>query len=289
MGKWLNIFVILLTIIIACLQLLPAHAEDEQEYITWLRKNALYIVFFLGSIIVVLHVYDMIKAKDRNRTMWLKEFLHYIIMTRLGGNNYHTRATILTVKPGWRIVIPYLMHAFVFGFITNFKRHTWVRKWHNIPIHLATDYLVVYVRDCFPSNSHHSYTHIRVMDKKDVYNGIADKCYREGVVIPVNTTGIDGLPLADTLAKNSPEIQSKVKKYMKDSYIDESLYNTIINMNTIANNLYAIPIPRPDRSIWGVLIFDNNEAKNKAFNDELKDGGAYYADIISLTVTTFKS
>lgn len=148
---------------------------------------------------------------------------------------------------------------------------------------------MVYLRVEYPEKKRKSLTHIQVLKTNDRYNGVAERCYREGDEVSANTIFIDGISLMSRFEENKEDIQVKVKKYMKASYIDESMYKTLLNMGTIANNLYAIPIQRADRSIWGVLVFDNNEANKKNFKDELKDAGAHYADIISLTINTFKS
>lgn len=43
---------------------------------------------------------------------------------------------------------------------------------------------------------------------------------------------------------------------MKDSFIDKSNYNSLLNMNTKANNLYALAITNDEEEIWGVLIIE---------------------------------
>ena len=75
---------------------------------------------------------------------------------------------------------------------------------------------------------------------------------------------------------------------MEDSFIDESNYDSLLNMNTKANNLYALAITNDEEEIWGVLIIDNVGETPRFFKAELESVIEKYAKIFCFTLSTVK-
>lgn len=283
--KILNVSVIILTVIIAGLQLLPKAEADEHWLMTWLRGNALTIALICGGIVILLHVIDVFLTRYENRKEWLRRLLRYIVNKHLGGDNYQSRVSIMRTRKGWQIIIPYLYDCFVRNFVNNFKKHQWKVRLYNIPIHLATKYLVIFVRDCYP-NKDKSTIHIRVTEHPDVYNGIAEKCFREGMEQIVDTLYVNNIEINTPLFSKT---DSKIKRYMNDCMVDEAYYLTVANMATKANHIFAVPVQKDDRTIWGVLIADVCLRENYNYTEDAKDALRHYAELISYTISVFNS
>lgn len=69
-----------------------------------------------------------------------------------------------------------------------------------------SDYLTVYVRSCYPKPKR-SHVYFRLSDKANryVFNGIANKCFEEGVPQFVHTIDISGIDVTrpfDKLSSN---------------------------------------------------------------------------------------
>lgn len=285
--KWLNIAVIILTVVIALLQLLPQPVEDEFFAYTYLREHSIKIVFIVSVLVILVHLYDIFVEKTSIQQKWTKRFLKHIIYQHLGGDNYHTRISILRARKGWRIFPGRLYHYVFRQFIENFKNHTWIVSLRQIPIHLFSDYLIVYERYSFPKDKR-SYTYFLIPESSTEYNSLAVKCYKEGVDQQIMTEYISDIPLPRRFETLSTTNKKRVRKYMKDSFISESNYQTLLSLRQKSNNIYATPIFDEDQRIWGVFIIDNNEKDAKDFKKELEPVAGLYMKLYSFTTTYLK-
>lgn len=263
-------------------------AEDKQ-WLTKLNEYKVEISIICFSCILLLEFYEWFFVEDRTIKKWTKKFLRFIAKEKLGGAEYNTRISILRPQKGWRIILKYIWHSCVLNSIENCKNCTWRKALNNIPIHLFTDYLTVYSRFSYPKEEA-SMTYFRV-SKRNESNGVADKCYKEGTEIEVKTCNISKIKIPDTweVLKNSKTQERKlIKKYMEESYIDSSHYSSLLNMQTRANNLYALAITNDEEKIWGVLIIDNVNESPRSFKEELADVVEDYAKIFCFTLATVK-
>ena len=154
--------------------------------------------------------------------------------------------------------------------------------WKNIPYKLFSNYLTVYARYGY-SDRMTSYTHF-LITKRNENNGLAVKCYKEEQDRVVCTVPISG----EKLPKHYAEADRRIQKYMSDSYIDEKYYSTMLGMNTIANNLYAVPIFLEDQYIWGVMMIDNDSQECISYKELLDQHIASYQKIFSYTLNILK-
>lgn len=287
--KLLNITSIVLTIIIAGLQMMPVNWKG----ILWqfLRDNSFYIVLVSGILVVLLHIIDMFcNSDENNKKMWLTTFLKHIVDEHLCGDVYHTRISILRRQNGFKVFCVTFWYYVVRNFINNFKYKTWKASFKSIAIHWLSSYLVVYVRYSSPKKES-SCTYFRLSDKNSgkLFNGIGDKCFQEGIAINVMTEDISDLqPLPYDIAELSSKNKKRVQKYMKKCCFHESFYNSIRNMRQISCNLYAVPVTLVDQSIWGVVIVDSDGTTPRNFEDALKDYMASYMKIINFTLSSLK-
>lgn len=219
-------------------------------------------------------------TKRRAIDSWAKNFMSHIIEQHLCGGDSKTRITIFKPQKGYKLILPYIFcYPIKAFFMTDYKINGQA-FWSNIPYKLFSDYLAVYSRYCYSSNKK-SYTHFMVSSRTDrAYNGIADKCYREQVESSAYTPLINH----EDLAKSYEKANSRVKKYMADSYIDSKYYDALRSMNTISNNLYAVPIFYSNQKIWGVMIIDSVSKKEIDFQEFLEDYIAQYQNIFSFTI-----
>lgn len=242
-----------------------------------------------SGIVIFLHLIDLFFKRDKHQKEWLKTFLKHIVDEHLGSDTYQTRISIFRKQAGYIVFVKTLWFYIVVCFINNFKNHCWKQSFRNIAIHLMSDYLVIYVRYSYPK-AKKSCTYFRLSDKADKkkFNGIADKCYQQGIELSVSTDNINDINLPDKVNELSTKQKKRVVKYMSDCYFDKEFYNSIKIMHKIANNLYAIPVALSDQSIWGVVIIDNEANDNFDFKSYLKDYMSSYMKIINFSLSSIK-
>lgn len=286
-DKLLNISTIILTIVLSTLSLIPTTWNNN--IIQWIRANSFVIALFSGAIVISLHLMDLFFKRNKYQKEWLKTFLKHIVDEHLGSDIYHTRISIFRKQAGYIVFAKTLWFYIFISFINNFKNHCWKQSIRNIAIHLMSDYLVIYVRYSYPK-AKKSCTYFRLSDKadKNKFNGIADKCYQQGIELNVTTNNINDINLPDDINKLSSKQKNRVIKYMKDCYFDKEFYNSIKIMHKIASNLYAIPIALSDQSIWGVVIIDNGSDTSFDFKSYLRDYMPSYMKIINFSLSSIK-
>lgn len=286
-AKLLNISTIILTIILSCLGFIPETRNNI--FLQWIREHSLRIALFSGGAVVVLHLADLFLKRDKYLKVWLKTFLKHIVDEHLGSDIYQTRISIFRRQAGYFVFLKTVWFYIFVCFIHNFKNRCWKQSLQNIAIHLMSDYLVIYVRYSYPK-AKKSCTYFRLSDKadKNKFNGIADRCYQQGVELSVSTENINDIDLPDAINKLSDRQKKQVEKYMKNCYFDKEFYNSIRMMHRIANNLYAIPVALSDQSIWGVVIIDNVANDSIDFKSDLKDYMSSYMKIINFSLSSIK-
>lgn len=282
-NKWLNIGAIVFSAILWSMQMLPAERENELFFLPYLRKYKYWIALVSFLIIVGYHVFDIFIERKKTQKKWIKKFLQHIVFLDLGGNNYHTRVSILRAKKGYRIFFRSIWYLFFVRFIENWKERSWGKSFRQIPLHLFSEYLYVYQRYGFPKEKK-SYTCFRV--KKD--NGVAVKCYVEGVDCEVMTTSISDIVLPDKYSELAYSHKRLVKKYMQDSFIAKENYDSLLAMIKRANNIYATPIITEQQHVWGVLIIDNDEPQPVSFKTKIDSVIERYIKIFVFTISHLK-
>lgn len=287
MKKFRYLLVSVGSAVLALLSNLPA--ETDKNWLKHLIENKVAISFVCFSVIILFEIYDWWFGEDVIIRNWTKKFLKFIAKEKLGGAEYNTRISILRPQKGWRFILKYMWYAFIINFINNFKNKTWGRAICNVPIHLFSDYLTVFARYSYPKEIT-SMTHFRVSER-NTCNGVADKCYKEGMEIEVMTCNISNIVIPDnynSIKKSKIKEHQRIRQYMSDSFIDESNYSSLLNMKTRANNLYALAITNEEENIWGVLIIDNVNDSERSFKNELADVVEDYAKIFCFTLATVK-
>lgn len=279
--------------IIGILSILPENCDKPimNMMLQFCNNHKLMVSLIISILILFFQICEILRPKEGQVIKaWVKRFLRFIAKEELGGGEYHTRISIFRPKKGWQFIIKYLYFVFFKNFFNNFRNGTWRKYLSNIPICLFSDYLTLYARYSYP-NEEESYTHFKVSKRNEEINGVVDKCYKEGREIEVNTCDISGvkLPIDFSEIKNSRTISCRdIKKYMEDSFIGESNYESLLNMNTKANNLYALAITNEEEEIWGVLIIDNVGKDARSFKAELEPVIEKYAKIFCFTLSTVK-
>lgn len=286
-NKILNISTIILTIVLSSLSLIPDNRDNN--VFQWIRENSLIIALSSGSLVILLHLFELFFSRDKYQKEWLKTFLKHIVDEHLGSDTYQTRISILRKQPGYIVFFKTFWFYVFVCFINNFKAHCWKQSLRNIAFHLMSDYLVIYVRYSYPK-AKKSCTYFRLSDKseKNKFNGVADKCYQHGIDLNVTTDNINDIDLPDNINDLSAKQKKRVEKYMKDCHFDKEFYNSIKVMHKIANNLYAVPVALSDQSIWGVVIIDNESNDFFDFKTYLKDYMPSYMKIINFSLSSLK-
>lgn len=287
--KLLNISTIVLTLVLWGLQMLPDD-KDNGIVVDWLKDNVYWIAGVSGGLVVFIHLLDMFWGRDANLKKWLKIFLKHIADEHLVGDLYGVRISILRRQPGYIVFLKTVWYYVILNFINNWKKLCWRQSLSNIAWHLFSDYLTVYVRYSYPK-SKKSYVYFRLSDNasRQEYNGIADKCYREGIELSVSTTCIKDIDVTKDLSNLSSRERNKVKLYMRESYFAKQFYSTLRLMRNVSNNLYAVPIALNDQTIWGVVIVDNCREENHDFKEDLKDYMSSYMKIINFSLSSIKN
>ena len=285
--KFLNILTILLTIILWGLQMLPN--KPTNLVLVWIKTNLYWIAGVSAAVVILLHMYDYYRGRERHIKEWLATFLKHILDEHLAGEIYHTRISILRVERGYKVFFKSLFHFMFRNFFNNFKNSTWRNSFRDIAVHIMSDYLTVYVRSCYPK-SKRSHVYFRLSDRanRHVFNGIANKCFEECVPQFVHTIDISDIDVTQPFDKLSSNEKNKVRKYMKDSYFASSFYSSLRLMHRISNNLYAVPIALSDQSIWGVVVIDNVSNGKCDFEKDLATFMSSYMKIINFSLSSLK-
>lgn len=276
-----KIFAILLTALLWYLQ--EYKSDSPRPFTKFLTQYkfdvALYGLLITLLIAIIVYIYEAVKKRNAIDS-WAKSFMEHIIAEHLSGGNWKTRITIFKPQKGYKLILSYIFIYPIKAFLMTDYKINGQAFWTNIPYKLFSDYLAIYSRICF-SNNKDSFTHFKITNRTDkTYNGIADKCYREQVECSVSTDFISH----DELSKSYKNTNRLVKKYMEDSYIDKKYYATLRSMNTIPNNMYAIPIFYRNQKIWGVMIIDSNTCEKIDYSRILEEYIAYYQNIFSFTI-----
>lgn len=256
---------------------------NDWPFTKFVKNHILLIASISGGIVVGLHVWDMIHGRDNIRRKWLKQLFSHIISAELGGKNYYTKVSLLRPRYGYQIFFQYLFYCFFLSFYDNTAKRKWKLRIKNIPIHFRTQYLTIYARYSYPK-MRKSYTHIRITDMENQYNGIAEKAFRDGVVEHAKSLRISNIDMSTELELIPSPDRSKIKRYMKDFHFSDYYYNTLQNINLPPNHIIAVPILKDDADIWGVVTVDINSENYEEFNDELFATMGNYANIISQTL-----
>lgn len=280
--KWLNVCVIVFTAILWAMQMIPAPEDGEFFLLPFLRNSKYWIALISFCFVIGYHFLDIVIEQEKVQKKWIKNFLRHIVCLDLGGENYHTRVSVLRPKWGYQIFIKRVWYFLVLRFIENFKDRTWMHSFKQLPIHLFSKYLIVYQRYSYPEEKK-SYTYFRVSGD----NGVAVKCYREGIDCEVNTSRITDLSLPSKFLELKGGIKKRVKKYMTESYIGEENYDTLLTMVKRANNIYATPIII-EQKVWGVLIIDNDEPEIVSFKKKIDPVIDRYIKIFVFTINHLK-
>lgn len=248
----------------------------------WIYENSIIIGVYTVVTIVALHVLSWLLG-NKNEQVWVNHVLQYILNQNFGGNNYHTRITIMKAEKGYRIIFKYIYKALLCNFFNNFREHTWKIYLRHIPIHLSSKYLVVYARYSYPNEDTNTFIHFRIT-KCD--NGIAVKSFKEGQTLFMNTKNINTLNIPYKYENVDQREKRKIDKYMSDSYISRQNYTSLCLMRTRANNIWSTPLMRDNQQSWGVLIIDNDEVKEVKFQDKIDTTVESCIRILQLTLTS---
>lgn len=264
--------------------------EVPQDSLEWynqfLNKNKINIALVALVVTIVAMIVDTYIDYRRQRNaidQWANSFLKHIVDAHLSGGDFETRISILRPCKGYKLISPYL---FVYPFKAVIKEHHKIKGkayWKNFPYKIFDDYLSIYARYGY-SQRFRSYTHFLITDRKGRQNGLAVKCYNEEISQEVCTVSLAGV----RLPKYYSCADEKIKRYMRDSYIDKEFYSTLLSMNTVANNLYAVPIFYESQKIWGVMMIDNDSNKHIHYKTELDSYISLYQNIFSYTLQILK-
>lgn len=273
---------IVLTIVLWGLQMINEFPANW-AFTKLVKNHILLIASISGGIVIVLHFGDMIHGRDNIRKKWLKQLFSHIITTELGGRNYYTKVSLLRPRYGYQIFFQYLFYCFFLSCYDNTVKRKWTLRIKNIPIHFRTQYLTIYARYSYPKMKK-SYSHIRITDIENHYNGIAEKAFRDGELEHAKSLLISNIDMNTELELIPSPDRNKIMRYMRDFYISDYYYNTLQNINVPPNHIIAVPILKDDADIWGVVTIDINSDNYEGFNDELFDRMGNYASIISQTL-----
>ena len=218
--------------------------------------TALVSVFLIEVIIAIITSIRKKRAIKR----WSDSFLRHIIQEHLNGRNYQTRISILRPQKGWQIIFQYLFLYPLYSFFSGHNHLRWKAFIKNIPLKLFADYLTIYARYGH-SDQKMSFTHFFITDRQEGNNGLAVMCYKQELDKEVCTNCISG-----------------------ESFIDAQYYHTLLSMNTVANNMYAVPIFDENQHIWGVMMIDNDSTETIHYKGKLENNIAGYQKMFTYTL-----
>lgn len=237
--------------------------------------TALVLVFLLEVFIAIITSIRKKRAIKR----WSDSFLRHIIQEHLNGRNYQTRISILRPQKGWQIILPYLFIYPLYSFFSGHNHIRWRVFFNNIPLKIFADYLTIYARFGH-SDQKLSFTHFFITDRQEGNNGLAVQCFKQELNKEVCTECISALSLPDKYES----ADERIKKYMRESFIDAQYYHTLLSMNTVANNMYAVPIFDENQHIWGVMMIDNDSTETIHYKEKLENNIAGYQKMFTYTL-----
>lgn len=275
---------VLLTILLWYLQELPK--DSKEWYDIFLSKYKLSVAWLALFAAIIVYIIDTVAnycKRQNSIKKWSYNFLKHIVKEHLDGRDFQTRISILRPRKGYKIILQFCIIYPIKSFFLKHYKVCNKQYWNNIPYKIFDDYLCIYSRYGHSDNIT-SYTHFLITDRNEPCNGLADKCYKEGLEQEVCTVNISHINFANKYEKEDRD----VKKYMSDSFIDKKYYSTFLSMNTKANNLYAVPIFYEDQRIWGVMMIDNDSDNRISYKEKLDSHIAMYQKIFSYTLQILK-
>ena len=135
-----------------------------------------------------------------------------------------------------------------------------------------------------------SYTYFRaISSEKDKPHGVVENCYKSGKIISVrNAPYIQDIDLDRPLSSLSNAEQKQVKKYMRETKMEENDYDMLRCIQRRANVFYAFPFRKKQKK-WGVVVIDNlSDETPLDIEVKLQRDIDNYQKIIQLTVNSLE-
>lgn len=267
------------------LQEIPGSSKEWYDIFLRAHKYPVFCFALAGDLLTQVTSYLIKTYKTGSITkQWVKKLLEHIVQERLGGRNYQTRISLLRPQKGYKLWWFYLVKMPVYNKLNGRNLPDWKTFKKNIPSAFK-EYLYVYTRYGH-SDDHKSFTLFQISDRNELPNGVADKCFKEQQEQDVQTACVSHLHLPPSYKEAKTD--RKLSSYMRDTYIQEEQYHTLLAMNTRSNNLYAAPIFNESQHIWGVLIIDNDSPQKTSFKSLLENYIGEYQNIFSYTLPLIK-
>lgn len=222
----------------------PSRFKDS-KVVLFLLENAIQIIIVSSLTIAGLIIVFYFVEINVEKKKWVRSVLQNIVDKYLYGKNYSTRVTVFKSTRGDK-------------------------------------YLKCYARYGYPLNRCPSPRKIPLAKEGDRPIGVVGKCFSEADAVECHARSLEGVKFAAKLKNNKKNTQ-RIKTYMEQTYLPESHYDVLKNMNRKSTHFYAYPILSKDTNIWGVLIIDNNDDCDFNFSP-VKEVIELYSKMISLTL-----
>jgi hypothetical protein len=235
----------------------PVFSRFFNEY---LYRNKLAIAFGLFLIITLIIISSYLTQRSKLKKQ-LEGMLDHFIKVNSKALYTNTRITIFKNRNGVACCFSMIFMKIKHG--KDLKKWPWP--------HLNRRYLWIYARIGQP-NEDSSVTHFLMPKHENEIQGIvAQAAYSKGKICS-RFTEIPSKEDIDDISelissKSNKYLPEKIKKYMKESYINDPKILTY--MNRIAKEIWACTLRRKsDDYIWGVIAFDSDDDNKARFSTQ---------------------
>lgn len=239
------------------------------------------VAFFTVFTILIILFYAIRLYKERSETeLYFEKLFQHIVDKELGGKVYETRVSLYVKKRGF-----YLLPKFLWCALCKiFKFQYFINLIYNIP-NPFKNYLCLSVRHTYPKKES-SITFFRITEEGEKENGIVEKTYKTGKVISIETEFINNIALPFNIDKLNANDKKKVKKYMKDTCIED--YSILKMIKRKSNQFFAFPINK-GKQVYGVIIIDKNiENISRSLKDIFSENIDNYQKMIQIAIDSVK-
>lgn len=257
----------------------PLFNEIYKSYI-WGWNHKLLIGGVCVIFIILINITTTYLSYRSANKKWVRAVMTHLIKQELEPNHENVRITIFKEKYGISFMWSYILNTLLLNRSIHKKKKLLHIHLYNIPNPIKK-YLVIYTRVSNPHENGTS-TYYHIPHSEEEICGIVSKAHYNKSNCKIETKSIKDITLDhEKLNDYTSYYQTRLKKYMKDNYIDD--FDKLRCIHRKSNQLWASPIINDKLgNIWGIIVIDKES--DSVFDQNTKNAFMSYTRILGLSL-----